>query len=159
MIYVEAINKPKGPSPWLFLAGGITGCPNWQEDVVGFLRGFGYEGTLLNPRRADFPIGDPGAAQEQIAWEHDSLRLADEILFWFPCETICPIVLYELGAWSVSDRPIYVGCHPDYERRQDVEIQTGLVRPEVKIVDSVYALARQVAYPENDEGPRPEGRG
>ena len=100
--------------------------------------------VLFNPRRENFPIGDPLAAPEQIKWEYDYLRMADAILFWFPCETICPIVLYELGAWSRSDKPLFVGVHPDYRRRADVEIQTGLARPDVDIVYSLDALAAQV---------------
>jgi hypothetical protein len=39
---------------------------------------------------------------------------------------------------------IFVGVHPEYKRRQDVEIQTGLARPEVEIVYSLSALAQQV---------------
>ena len=72
------------------------------------------------------------------------LRVADAILFWFPQETLCPIVLYELGAWSMSGKTIFVGVHPAYSRRQDVEIQTGLVRPEVNVVYSLEELAAQV---------------
>ena len=124
----------------IFLAGGITGCPEWQQEIVGLLDDTDL--ILINPRRADFPIH--GAALEQITWEHHLLRKVDEILFWFPCETMCPIVLYELGAWSMTEKPIYVGVHPDYQRRQDVEIQTGLARPEIEIVYSLQELAEQV---------------
>jgi hypothetical protein len=99
--------------------------------------------VLLNPRHASFPISDPNAA-EQITWEHKHLRLANAILFWFPHETLCPIVLYELGAWSNVDKVIFVGIHPDYKRRQDVEIQTKLAKPWVKIVYSLEDLAQQV---------------
>ncbi len=126
----------------LFLAGGISGCPDWQQEMRKMLELTDL--VVLNPRRADFPIGDPSAAQQQIAWEHAALRFADMILFWFPFETICPIVLYELGAWSMTEKPIFVGVHPQYSRKQDVRIQTGLVKPEVKIVGSVAALAKQV---------------
>lgn len=125
----------------VFLAGGITNCPDWQQEMVKLLSDTDL--ILLNPRRQDFPIHDPLAANAQIKWEHRHLRIADAILFWFPCETLCPIVLYELGAWSVSDKPIFVGVHPEYKRKQDVEIQTGLVRPEVKIVYSLEELAKQ----------------
>ena len=129
------------PLPTIFLAGGITGCPDWQSAIRTMLRGV----YILNPRRKDFPIGDPGAALEQIKWEHEHLRLADAILFWFPCETLCPIVLYELGAWSMMPgKPIFVGVHPDYKRQQDVEIQTRLARPEVAIAYSVPELAYNV---------------
>lgn len=126
----------------LFLAGGITGCPEWQQEMRKMLELTDL--VLLNPRRKNFPIGDPSAAQWQIEWEHAGLKLADMILFWFPKETICPIVLYELGAWSMTEKPIFVGVHPEYVRKQDVEIQTKLVRPEVEVVDSIIALGNQV---------------
>ena len=146
MKYIEAITlysqEDLGAS--IFLAGGITNCPDWQQDMVGLLSDTLY--TLLNPRRKDFPIGDPNEALEQIAWEHNALRDADEILFWFPDDTICPIVLYELGAWSMTQKPIYVGVHPEYQRRQDVEIQTNLVRPEIKIAYSLEELANQIIH-------------
>lgn len=128
----------------IFLAGGITSCPDWQQEMRGLLSDTNL--VLLNPRRVDFPIHDPSAALEQIAWEHEHLRLADAILFWFPHETLCPIVLYELGAWSMADKTIFVGVHPDYARRQDVEIQTGLTKPWIKIVYSLQDLANQIKF-------------
>jgi hypothetical protein len=44
----------------------------------------------------------------------------------------------------MTDKPLFVGVHPDYKRRQDVEIQTELARPDIKIVYSLEALAKQV---------------
>lgn len=126
----------------VFLAGGITGCPDWQQEMVQLLDS--TELILLNPRRKDFPIGDLNVALQQIKWERYALRAVKSILFWFPCETICPIVPYELGAWSMTDKLIYVGVHDNYPRRRDVEIQTRLARPDVEIVYSLLALARQV---------------
>ena len=127
MKYVEALN---------------TGCPDWQQEMCILLNDSDL--TLLNPRRADFPIGDPNAAKEQIEWEYKYLYQASAILFWFPYETLCPIVLYELGAWSKTNKTIFVGTHPDYKRKQDVEIQLSLSRPKVKIVSSIEHLAIQV---------------
>ena len=143
MIYIEAVEQ-LGPirGKSVFLAGGITGCPGWQQEMRSLLQDTDL--VLLNPRRAHFPIGDPSAAKEQIAWEWNHLRHANGILFWFPCETLCPITLYELGAWSMTSKPIFVGVHPDYKRRQDVEIQTQLSRPNVVITYSLEDLARQV---------------
>lgn len=129
----------------LFLAGGISGCLGWQTEITAMLSQTPY--TILNPRRADFPMNDPTAAEAQIRWEHDHLRRAATLLFWFPCETLCPITLYELGAWSMTPKPLFIGLHPDYARRQDVEIQTRLIRPDVQIVYSLTALAEQlIAY-------------
>src|SRR5574343_509048 len=100
MKYVESPTEYDSSTiPAVFLGGGSTDCPDWQRAVVNMLRPF--EIVLLNPRRANFPIHDPHAAEAQIDWEHRHLRIADAILFWFPKETLCPIVLYELGAWSM----------------------------------------------------------
>lgn len=145
MRYIEAIEEFRGygSEKKVFLAGGITNCPDWQQEMKELLSGTDL--TLFNPRRADFPIGEPGVEYEQVTWEHEALRVADAILFWFPQETICPIVLYELGAWSMMEKPIFVGIHPEYQRRQNVEIQTGLVRPDVVVVSSLLELSSQVS--------------
>lgn len=151
MIYVEAPNKIQ-PVDYMkksiFLAGGITGCGEWQSHISSY---FQYAVELIdtdlvviNPRRKDFPINDPTAAYEQIKWEFENLRFADLILFWFPPETLCPIVLFELGAWSMTTKPIFIGIHPSYQRKQDVEIQISFVRPDVKICYSLAELAEQV---------------
>jgi hypothetical protein len=141
--YVEAPDRQGyGNMTVIFMAGGITGCPDWQQEMRDLLNETDL--VLLNPRRADFPIGDSNAAKEQITWEYDHLRLADAILFWFPREALCPIVLYELGAWAMTEKPLFVGVHPDYERRRDIEIQLGLARPEIEIVYVLQELALQV---------------
>lgn len=146
MIYMESpeslpVLTVSSPTS-IFMAGGITNCPDWQQDMRELLSNTNL--TLLNPRRVDFPIHDPDAAKAQITWEHIHLRKANAILFWFPHETLCPIVLYELGAWSIGSKQIFVGVHPEYQRRQDVEIQTHLVRKDFKIVYSLEGLANQV---------------
>lgn len=142
--YIEAPNTVKDHSrKSIFLAGGITGCPNWQADMASVLLKI-TDLVVFNPRRENFPMGDPNAGREQIKWEYDHLRLADYILFWFPSETICPIVLYELGAWSMTDKPIFVGIDPNYVRQFDVEQQTQLVRPDIEIVYSLFGLAGQI---------------
>jgi hypothetical protein len=131
--------------PLLFLAGGITGCPDWQREMILLLEPLPKAWLLANPRREDFPIADPGAAEVQIVWERGALRAAHAILFWFPREGLCPIALYELGAWSMTQRPIFVGAHEDYPRRRDVEIQTRLARPDVSTrATTVAALAAEV---------------
>lgn len=116
----------------VFLAGGITGCPDWQAELLHDVHS--PRVTVLNPRRAAFDVTDKNLAFEQIQWEHKALRAAYGISFWFAAETVQPITLYELGAWSMTDKPLLVGCHPDYERRADVKIQTALVRPEMPIL-------------------------
>jgi hypothetical protein len=140
------------PAQWdargrgLFLAGGITGCPDWQAQVIAALHD--QDVTLLNPRRPHFPIGDPTAAEEQIRWEYDHFRLADAALFWFPAESICAIALFELGAWLAGGHlrgaRLFLATHPDYPRRQDVLIQTRLRDPAVVVGDSLAGLVGDV---------------
>lgn len=136
-------NEFKGTKKTIFLAGGIQNCEDWQSRFASYLEKTSW--TLLNPRRPNFPMDDPTAAEKQIQWEFDHLRKADHIIFWFPKETLCPIVLYELGAWSAHPlSSIMIGIHPDYQRKQDVEIQTKLVRPEVNIFYTLEDLANGV---------------
>lgn len=144
MIYIEApaIYKPRDGDTSLFLAGGISDCPGWQFELTKMLQDTDL--VVVNPRRIDFPMDDPDAAAQQIEWEYRHQRKASAILFWFPPQTLCPITLYELGAWSMTNKPLFVGVHPDYKRRRDVEIQTGLARPEVEVMYSLADLVAQV---------------
>jgi len=128
----------------IFLAGGISNCPDWQMELIGRLKGI--PATLYNPRRANFPMDDPNAAEEQITWEYEKLKAADIIVFWFSRGSLNPIVLYELGRWgNSSDKPIVIGIDPEYERTQDVEIQTVLSRgSDFAFSNSLDQVAQQV---------------
>jgi hypothetical protein len=142
---VVALDELPVGRPMLFLAGGISDCPAWQDEMIRLLEPLPNDWVLVNPRRKNFPIDDPASARAQIAWEHCALRAATAILFWFPRESLCPIALYELGAWSMTDRPLFVGAPAEYARRPDVEIQTMLARPDVDTsATTLEALAAQV---------------
>ena len=142
MRYIEAPAEyiPEG-SRSVFLAGGISGCPPWQWRVARMLSGTDL--AVINPRREPWPE-DQAAAEEQIRWEFCHLRRATARLFWFPAETLCPIALYELGGATASDGSLFVGVDPKYARRFDVEVQTKLARPDVRVVYSLEELAAQV---------------
>lgn len=115
----------------LFLAGGITNCPDWQSELIGLLQNV-KDLTTYNPRRKNFPINDPLAAEAQITWEFNHLRDADAVSFWFSKGSLNPIVLYELGMWGNSSlKKIFIGIDKEYERASDVIIQTHLARPEI----------------------------
>ena len=45
---------------------------------------------------------------------------------------------------DIFSQHIFVGMHPDYQRRQDVEIQTQLIRPDVEVVFSAKDFADQI---------------
>ncbi len=141
MRYIQcpAEANPQPLEKSLFLAGGISNCPDWQSDLVAMLEKTNW--LVINPRRTDFDMNNPHMTEEQIIWEHRHLQLASAIAFWFPPQTLCPITLYELGTWSASNKPLFIGVDPAYQRRIDVIIQTRLARPDVTILDSLEALA------------------
>ena len=118
----------------VFLAGGITGCKDWQEDVIDEM--FAYQNndsiycgipiTLLNPRRKNFDVNDPNAEYEQISWEHRMLSKCDIVSFFFDnSESLQPITLYELGRWSMI-KPTIISIVDGYKRKNDVLIQKQL---------------------------------
>ena len=119
----------------IFLAGGITNCPDWQSVVVDGLKHLSGV-TIYNPRR---PVYDADKEEEQITWEFCQLANADVILFWFSKGTVNPIVLYELGMWGNSrpEIPILIGCEKGYIRTSDVTIQTKLARPNIQIYNDL----------------------
>ena len=130
MKYIESPELYYTGKVSLFLAGGITSCPNWQKDMVELLKDLDI--VIYNPRRENFPIEDPNATYEQIKWEFETLDRVDMILFWFSRGSLNPIVLFEYGKWLMNLRnkdnykPLFIGIDPEYERKRDVEIQTQL---------------------------------
>ena len=151
MRYVEAISEFETClRPHVFMAGGITNCPGWQQELRALLEDVPY-GTLLNPRRANFPIHDPKAAKEQIAWEHHALWQAEVFSMWFSSGSIQPICMFELGAhlsrWRFQVSPlkaVVIGVDPNYERVQDVVIQTALIDPSLVITTTLQQHAEAI---------------
>lgn len=146
MRYVESpeiLEDDEWNKPSVFLAGGITGCPDWQTELVKLLGDADI--IIVNPRRENFPIDDPDAALAQIKWEFEMLRKVTVISFWFSAEGVQPIAMYELGAWSMGKyNPIVVGVEPGFWREADVRIQTNFVRPLLEIHDNLEAMAENI---------------
>lgn len=130
----------------VFLAGGITDCPNWQAEIIRELKSTASDTkiVLLNPRRDNFPINDPNATEEQITWEFAALERMDIFSMYFCSGTSDqPICMYELGRnicrmqmrfpadW---EKRIVITQEHGYRRFADVRIQTilateGLIEP------------------------------
>ncbi|WP_062215711.1 nucleoside 2-deoxyribosyltransferase domain-containing protein [Streptomyces sp. NBRC 109706] len=143
--YVEAPTPAgAGMGVSVFLAGGVTHCPDWQRVAARELLAAGL--TVFNPRRREFPIDDPAQTPVQIAWEYRHLQVADMILFWFPpCDaalTTQPISMYELGFAAASGRRMVVGADPGYPRVADVYTQLAHARPELTIHATLGATLR-----------------
>ena len=75
MRYVEAPERylPTGDERSIFLAGGITGCPDWQRTASDLMRD--HEVVVFNPRRGAYPPATADILAEQIAWEYHHLQL------------------------------------------------------------------------------------
>jgi len=148
----EKYSLPIQHSTKLFLAGGITNCPDWQTDAINAIGTLDEELklnlTIYNPRRPNFDINQTNVVEEQIVWEFDHLKNADIICFWFAKGSINPIVLYELGKWGNSkeglDKTIIIGCDPEYPRITDVVIQTLLVNENALITDNFDSFLNEL---------------
>ena len=123
----------------VFLAGGITKCPDWQKEMEASLEHTDL--ILLNPRRdGEFDIYNPEWGVQQVEWEHHHLNMADIVLFWFPKEGMCMITLFELGKCLAGGKKVVIGCHPEYIREFDVVTQSRLIRPNIPIAKSLDEL-------------------
>lgn len=126
-----------------FLAGGITNCSNWQKTVIENIEEYALDTKvdlkyldIYNPRRDNFPINNPNAAEEQIKWEFNYLENSDIFSIYFcnaPSDQ--PICMYELGR-NISEKineymntypyRIIISIEKGYKREQDILIQTKL---------------------------------
>lgn len=113
------------PKTKLFVAGGISNCPNWQAEIEKELDN--EDLLIINPRRPNFSMNtDDPESRKQIQWEHFYIQLSDIVIFWFPCETVCPITLYELGSALKTKKKLVIGTHPNYSRRFDILVQAEM---------------------------------
>lgn len=131
----------------VFLAGGITGCSDWQSEVIRKLERKSNTDNLviINPRRTVFDLDDKNKSIEQIKWEHQYLSNCDIFSAYFTSDTVQPITLYELGRYSTDfmyryDRSeimwrVLVSIEDGYSRTNDVGIQTLLTCKEEATVE------------------------
>lgn len=125
----------------LFLAGGISNCPNWQADISKRIENSeklkkkfnGYKNLIVyNPRCKNIPEELP-----QVIWEFEKLEKSDIISFWFSNGSVNPITLFEYGShFKNKKKIIIVGCDPLYERKNNVTIQTLLAMPNLKVISN-----------------------
>ena len=128
----------------VFLAGGISNCPTWQDDAIKMFEDTDF--TIINPRREGDLATKGLEAGKQIEWEFNMLRESDTILFWFPeGPSPCPIALFELGYWSAMDAEgVVIGCDPLYSRRFDLVNQMDLIGVDVYLsLDKVITKVKE----------------
>lgn len=145
----------------IFLSGGISGCKNWQKDLIDELQRLRELGlfdlgglVIFNPRRDDFDTKNPNATVEQIKWEHKCLEKCDICSFFFPASnTVQPITLYELGKYQ-NCKPVIIGIEDGYLRTEDVVIQCALDQCFCTVysdyIDAIREHARALAITYDD---------
>jgi hypothetical protein len=147
--YLEAPNArtPDMPPLSIFLGGGISGCQDWQTLVSTTIRA-ATNLLVVNPRRSNFDITDSSSSIQQIIWEFQELRAVSCRSFWFPKESICPITLFEYGYWLAQSKQlgmkIFVGADPEYARVLDLQVQTHLVDPNIKLHDTLESMCAEI---------------
>ena len=141
-IYLEAPIQDDDPLEGLciFLAGGISNCWNWQNHAAAQLLSSKVFDYVVNPRRKDFDVTNKLETSRQIKWEYKHLDECSHVMFWFTDDTVQPITLFELGKMIGTDKKIYVGCNPQYERQLDVVEQLALSRPDIKVWGSLDGM-------------------
>jgi hypothetical protein len=131
--------KLKRNSIKLFLGGGISNCPKWQDEICEKLSKekrfdeYNMDIFIFNPRCKSMP-----EEEAQIKWEHENLKKSNIVSFWFSEGSLNPITLFEYGKYFKSKtKDLVVGCHMNYQRRSNVIIQTKLEFPHFCIVDTL----------------------
>ena len=127
--------------PWIFLAGGATA---WRSEFAATL-----EAALPTapPTCAVLfdPIDPTPDLEARTRWEHDHIAQADVFVVWFPARSAASASLIELGRFIELRAPLYVGVDPDSPTREAVTLQLRLLQPTVRVVDTIDALANELA--------------
>lgn len=154
MKVITAPDKSWNDQYWVvFLAGGITGCTNWQEQVISELFHLSdyynlSNVAIFNPRREEFDIADTNAEIEQIKWEYERLKRCDIFSCFFEANgSLQPIALFELGKWG-NKKPSVITVQKGYLRERDVLIQTALDKLQASYIsgeDAIKHHARMIA--------------
>ena len=134
MIVVTAphLYIPRHDEITVFLAGGISGCRDWQKETIEHLYRFvgrdDNQVVVYNPRQENFDVSDQSAAADQITWEYQYLNQVDIFSMYFVGgDQIQPICMYELGRYTKPyDDPQVISVETDYVRKNDVIIQVAL---------------------------------
>jgi hypothetical protein len=129
----------------IFLAGGITGCGNWQDEITEMFKHTNL--IVCNPRRADYVDNTKPFnfnEEEQVKWERGHINECTGSLFWFPSSSVCPIALFELGTLVAHHEHLFIGADPAYPKRENLFGQLKLFIREPIMYDNIQTMANAV---------------
>ena len=106
---------PEKKDKWyIFLAGPISGAPEWQFTLPTKNKNI----IWLSPRRENYSNAD---YYEQITWETNYLRMCDIILFWIPEKKViikgrdyAQTTRTEFGEYIARGKKIIIGIHKNF---------------------------------------------
>ena len=149
--YVESLPVSGDPVK-VFLAGGITGCKNWQKTVIDILEKDLPDDVLIyNPRREEFDTENTISARGQINWEFRHLEEMDIFTMFFAASdtSVGPICLYELGRYIPR---MQMRFPTDWQNRIIVDIEDGYSR-KLDVIEQVDLAAGLQVCPIHDSVP------
>lgn len=150
--YVESLPVSGDPVK-VFLAGGITGCKNWQKTVIDILEKDLPDDVLIyNPRREEFDTENTFSARGQINWEFRHLEEMDIFTMFFAASdtSVGPICLYELGRYIPR---MQMRFPTDWQNRIIVDIEDGYSR-QLDVIEQVDLAAGLQVRPVYNSTPK-----
>ncbi len=121
--------SPKNNEVCVFLAGGITDCDDWQQEVIYYLKLISEDKTdrlvIFNPRRNKWPKnGDSEEIRRQIHWEVDYINMSNIFSMYFTNteKSDQPICFYELAKYLNKAYKI-ISYQEGFKRALDIDIQ------------------------------------
>lgn len=140
--------------PVIFLAGPITGAPDWQTKVIELIHDIDPNIIIASPRLKYFD--GSFAYERQVDWETHYLRLAGgngAILFWLAAQTVetpgrayAQTTRFELAEWKVRHErdgaKLAIGIEEGFGSARYIRRRFSQDAPDVKIVDSLEELCR-----------------
>ena len=132
----------------VFLAGGISNCPDWQSEVIDRLKNDEFLKSMNNividnPRREFFDVSQEDdvllqSEKDQIEWEFDKLESCDIFSIYFcNSSSVQPICMYELGRNIVRMQEKFPH---DWQIRIVISVEDGYIRKKDVLLQSELAL-------------------
>lgn len=121
-----------------FLCGSIIG-EEWRDQIVESLKNFDVD--IYNPKRLSWK---EALEKDQVIWENSYLGRSNVIVFWFSEESVCPISLFELGVHLFSNKVLYVGFSPKYQKLINLQTQLKLINPNMILYNSLENLISSI---------------
>ena len=150
--YIETENSV------VFLAGPITGAPNWHEKAIEIFQDLAPDLFIASPKLPDF-VGEGAVSyNDQVAWESHYLNEAGKkgvIMFWLAEEEKHSCYYqhartsrFELGEWMAKHQSenanLVVGIASDFPGRQYIKLRLTNDCPKIPLVNSLYDACESV---------------